>query len=251
MVSEHEPGQWITERAIGIFGRCLMVTGAILIGIYVLARVHSVVMSRMALYQFSQAEQKMPAPTTVLSSPQGAKSSSNFCLWSMKRITAYEESFSKHFSPPQAVLEIPKIGLRVPVFDGTADLTLNRGVGRIIGTARLGQEGNVGIAGHRDGFFRGLKDVVVGDRIELETPEAREIYKVEQIQIVKPADVQVLENRSIPTLTLVTCYPFYFIGNAPLRYIVRASLSHESLKGKTNTRLNSTRSKIKNQEKTR
>ena len=78
------------------------------------------------------------------------------------------------------------------MFDGTDDVTLNRGVGRITGTARPGQGGNVGIAGHQDGFFRGLKDVVVGDRIELQTPTRTETYQVDQIQIVKPTDVQVL-----------------------------------------------------------
>jgi sortase A len=152
---------------------------------------------------------------------------------------------------PLAVLDIPKIGLEVPVFDGTDDLTLNRGVGRIIGTSRPGQGGNVGIAGHRDGFFRGLKDVEVGDKIELQTPTRTENYKVDEIRIVKPTDVQVLENRNVPALTLVTYYPFYYIGNAPQRYIVRVSLLEEEPTSKASAQPNSALAKIENQEKTR
>ncbi len=250
MAGQHKPAQQGAERAIGIVARFLLVVGAVLVGVYVVARIHAEVMSRAALRQFSQAERKDPVPGDALGAPPGAKRNIDFSLWSMKRITAYEESLTKQFAPPLAVLEIPKIGLEVPVFDGTDDLTLNRGVGRIAGTARPGQGGNLGIAGHRDGFFRGLKDVAVGDRMELRTPARTETYKVDQIRIVKPTDVQVLEDRSIPTLTLVTCYPFYFIGNAPQRYIVRASISDENLNGKASVQSNAALGKIKNQEKT-
>jgi LPXTG-site transpeptidase (sortase) family protein len=127
-----------------------------------------------------------------------------------------------------AVLRVPKIGLEVPLLEGTDDLTLNHAVGRIAGTARPGEAGNIGIAGHRDGFFRGLKDVAVGDAIELQTPKGTDKYIVDQIQIVKPNQVEVLKQRSVRSLTLVTCYPFYFLGSAPRRYIVTASLSRET-----------------------
>jgi sortase A len=83
-------------------------------------------------------------------------------------------------------------------------------------------DGNSGIAGHRDGFFRGLKNIAVGDVIELKTPRAKEIYRVERIWIVEPEDISVLDPTTTPSLTLVTCYPFYFVGPAPKRYIVRA-----------------------------
>jgi sortase A len=85
-------------------------------------------------------------------------------LWSDKRIHAYNESSSHAFGTPLAILNIPKIHLEVPVFEGTNDPTLDRGVGRIVGTAHPGQPGNIGIAGHRDGFFRGLKDIAPGRR---------------------------------------------------------------------------------------
>jgi sortase A len=92
-----------------------------------------------------------------------------------------------------------------------------------VGTARLGEAGNVGIAGHRDGFFRGLKDVSTGDVIEVETLGGIETYEVTQITIVDPSAIDVLDPTPQPAITLVTCYPFYFVGSAPERYIVRAT----------------------------
>jgi sortase A len=150
----------------------------------------------------------------------------DFTLWSEKRIAAFKESLTRHFNPPKAVLRISKIHLEVPVFEGTDDLTLNRGVGRIIGTAHLdtNTNGNIGIAGHRDGFFRGLKDVQNGDTVDLVLPDETLSFAIDKIQIVDPSNVSVLESRSVSSLTLVTCYPFYFNGSAPQRYIVHASL---------------------------
>jgi len=196
-------------------------------------------------------EQTHPTLSGAVGTHPGAKVGVNFDLWSLKRITAYQESLRQYFAPPLAVLEIPKIGLEVPVFNGTDDLTLNRGVGRIVGTARPGEGRNVGIAGHRDGFFRGLKDIATGDRIELRTQKRTETYRVSDIRITDPTDVRVLEEQGVPALTLVTCYPFYFIGNAPQRYIVRAVLSNVTLDGKANARPNLASGRSHNQEKTR
>jgi sortase A len=249
LAGQDKPPHKVAERAIAIAGRSLLVIGAVLLGVYVVARIHAAVMSRAALREFAQAEQQESAPGDATGAPAGSQAKVDFSLWSMKRITAYEESLTQHFARPLAVLEIPKIGLEVPVFDGTDDLTLNRGVGRIIGTARFGKGGNVGIAGHRDGFFRGLKDVVVGDRIELKTPPRTESYKVDDIRIVTPTDVQVLEDRGVASLTLVTCYPFYFIGNAPQRYIVRAAALDEAVDRKASVTPNAAVGKIKNQER--
>ena len=124
--------------------------------------------------------------------------------------------------PPLAVLRIPKIRLEVPVLPGTDDFTLNRAVGHIEDTSRPGTDGNSGIAGHRDGFFRGLKDIGPDDVIELETVRGKEVYRVERIWVVDPEDVSVLDATPTRSLTLVTCYPFYHVGPAPQRYIVRA-----------------------------
>src|SRR5262249_31287164 len=100
-----------------------------------------------------------------------------------------------------------------------------RGAGWISGTAKPGELGNVGIAGHRDGFFRGLKDISIGDAINLNTTTRIPRYRVNQIEIVDPDNVWVLKARQAPSITLVTCYPFYFVGNAPLRFIVHGALS--------------------------
>ena len=126
---------------------------------------------------------------------------------------------------PLAVINFPQHEFRVPVFEGTDELTLNSGAGWIAGTARPGEEGNIGIAGHRDSFFRVLKDVKAGDVIELSTLEETATYVVDQVETVDPKDVSVLGPRPSPSLTLVTCYPFYFVGPAPQRFIVHAALT--------------------------
>ena len=128
--------------------------------------------------------------------------------------------------PPLGVIEIPSLRLQVPILEGTDDLTLDRGVGHIAGTASPGEPGNIGVAGHRDGFFRGLKDIHVGDTIDIESQQGNSHYRVDEIQIVSPDDVSVLRPRTKPSLTLVTCYPFYFVGSAPSRYIVHATLAN-------------------------
>jgi sortase A len=144
----------------------------------------------------------------------------DYNLWSAKRIGAYRDSLARQFTPAVAILRIPKLGVEVPVFDGTDEWVLNRGVGRIIGSTRVGESGNIGIAGHRDGFFRVLKDIAVGELMTLISPSATTTYAVDQIEIVTPDDVSVLAPRAGPSVTLVTCYPFYHPGDAPQRFIV-------------------------------
>ena len=143
-------------------------------------------------------------------------------LWDQGRITAWRLALSEPAPPPLAVLRIPKIRLEVPVLRGTDDFTLNRAVGHIDDTALPGTDGNSGIAGHRDGFFRGLKDIGPEDVIELETLRGKEVYRIERTWVVDPEDVSVLDPTPARSLTLVTCYPFYHVGPAPQRFIVRA-----------------------------
>jgi sortase A len=143
-------------------------------------------------------------------------------LWSPNRVAAWREALLEPAPDPLAVLRIPKIRLEVAVLPGTDERTLDRGVGHIEDTAQPGTDGNAGIAGHRDGFFRALKDITHGDVIELDTRQGKEIYRVEQAWVVDPEDVSVLDPTPRRALTLVTCYPFYFIGSAPQRFIVRA-----------------------------
>ena len=143
-------------------------------------------------------------------------------LWSPVRINAWRKVSSEPGPAPLAVLRIPKIHLEVAVLPGTDEHTLDRGLGYIENTALPGTDGNSGIAGHRDGFFRGLKDIAPGDTIEVATLKSTHHYRVERTWVVDPEDVSVLDPTPTAALTLVTCYPFYFIGSAPQRFIVRA-----------------------------
>jgi sortase A len=114
--------------------------------------------------------------------------------------------------------------LDVPVLGSTDNITLNRGVGRIAGTAAPGQKGNIGIAGHRDSFFQNLKQVNRGDEIELETTTTSETYIVDRILVTSEDDLSVLQPRGLQSLTLVTCYPFHYVGPAPRRFVVQATI---------------------------
>jgi sortase A len=217
-------------RILRSLERVFLVIGVALLGAYLGVRLYGVVASQAVVAAYEQG----PSPGFVSSSTNSSSSSAyadadanwgvDTSLWSEKRIRAYQASLNRMFGMPEALLEIPKIHLEVPVFEGTDDVTLDRGTGRIEGTARPGETGNVGIAGHRDGFFRGLKDVNVGDEIKLIVGNVASTYVIDQIKIVTPQDVSVLAPRPVSSITLVTCYPFYFIGPAPERYIVSASL---------------------------
>ncbi len=119
-------------------------------------------------------------------------------------------------------LEIPRLGLSVMVVEGVGSDDLKRAAGHIPGTAFPGQSGNVAIAGHRDTFFRPLRLIRANDTITLRTLHGAYRYRVVSTKIVSPDDVEVLNPVGRDTLTLVTCYPFYYIGSAPQRFIVRA-----------------------------
>jgi sortase A len=120
--------------------------------------------------------------------------------------------------------QIPRLDVSAMLLEGIDDRTLRLGIGHIPGTAMPGQPGNVGIAGHRDTFFRPLSGLQRNDDIYLQTREAKYHYVVESMRIVEPEAVAVLGDVGHPTLTLVTCYPFSFIGPAPKRFVVQASL---------------------------
>lgn len=125
-------------------------------------------------------------------------------------------------SLPIALLRIGRVGLEVPVYADTTERNLNRGAGWVKGTAAPDDGGNIAIAAHRDGYFRVLKDVAVGDVLELESITQERLYRVTEISIVEPGDTSSLSATETAAVTLVTCYPFYFVGHAPQRYIVRA-----------------------------
>lgn len=212
---------------------CALVTaGIILLLVFIAAQAHRVMMVRAEMKRFKDAMAlenrkkapasespespipRFPADRDAATVPPGPASSG----------VAHGTGRTPYAGHAIAILRIPKLHLEVPVLDGTDAITLNRGVGRIRGTALPGQGGNIAIAGHRDGFFRGLKDIHAGDEIELLAAQRTDIYIVDRTVIVDPDDTSVLENGATPALTLVTCYPFHYIGNAPRRFVVEASL---------------------------
>jgi sortase A len=121
-----------------------------------------------------------------------------------------------------ALLGIPRLGVSVLVLEGADERELKLGAGHITGTSLPGDGGNVGVAGHRDTFFRPLRHIRKDDNIQVKTHDREYLYTVVSTEIVAPEDVQVLNPLGHEALTLVTCYPFNFVGSAPKRFIVRA-----------------------------
>jgi sortase A len=206
--------------------------GLLLLVMFSFAHIHRFVMFRaeMAKFETRQLESTNESTSGIEANdgtnhnpdlPQPRKT--EYPSWGNQRAQLHQANFGKPVESI-ALLKIPALDLEVPVLEGTDEVTLNRGVGRIAGTALPGQPGNIGIAGHRDGFFRRLKDIHTGDAIELVTVSGRDVFIVDRIRVTSPADVDVLQPRTTDSVTLVTCYPFYFVGPAPRRYIVQASL---------------------------
>jgi len=155
----------------------------------------------------------------------------DYSLWNKARIGHYEDSLKIDSAPPLGILTVEKINLQVAIYNGTDDVTLDRGAGRIKGMAKMDEDGNLGISGHRDGFFRGMKDVEVGDDIDIQTTRGTENYEITSITIVPKNDISVLGQSTEKKLTIVTCYPFYFVGHAPKRLIVTAKPKSSLAKG--------------------
>lgn len=142
--------------------------------------------------------------------------------WSEKASAKYEKT-KDGGGPPMALLTIDRLNLKAPIYAGTQKITLDRGLGWIEGTAKPDEVGNIAISGHRDGFFRPLKDIKLGDTIEMQTPAGVQAFEVSDISIVDALEVSVLDPTATTVLTLITCHPFYYQGFAPDRYIVRAT----------------------------
>lgn len=125
-------------------------------------------------------------------------------------------------------IEIPRTHLSAIVAEGTSSEILTIAVGHVEGTALPGESGNIALAAHRDTFFRGLGELQSGDLIRLTIPKGRVDYRVEFTEVVDPADTWILRSGSNQALTLITCYPFHYIGAAPKRFVVRAYRVHAS-----------------------
>jgi len=205
-------------------------TGVILLATFFLARGWGDYQSQSDISAFEAAVASESAPAKQVVDGDSRQSlEPDYTLWSSKRINDYHESIQQRDDAPLAILSISKLDLKVPVYNGTDEINLNRGAGRIKGTAKIGKPGNLGIAAHRDGFFRVLKDIEIGDSIEMLTHQGKSEFVVSSITIVDPSDVSVLAPTEDSTITLVTCYPFYFVGHAPKRYIVKGELLSNQL----------------------
>ena len=190
--------------------RCLIVCGVVGISLYAAACASATATQHAARSAFErQLDARLRAETHDLSE------------WDATRVARFEAALD-HPVSPLARLEIPEAGVSVMVLEGTDDWTLNRAVGRIEGTADIDVQGNLGIAGHRDGIFRGLRHLQLGDALTLTSLQGIHRYEVESLRVVRPSDVEVLDPTPHASLTLVTCYPFYFVGDAPERFIVHA-----------------------------
>jgi len=148
-------------------------------------------------------------------------------LWAPDRVLRYDEQRWLAAAVPEAVIRMPRLRLEVPVFPGATDVHMTLGAGRITGSPTFGEPGNVAVSSHRDGYFRRLKDVRVGDVIVVDTLARTYRYVVEEILVTDPDDTTVLWPGSVPEITLMTSYPFYHFGHAPQRFVVRAELREE------------------------
>lgn len=199
----------------------------LLLGLYALVYMDRSLYQAYESWAFNQRLQHGPAPVLGFLLDKLRFGGEPAAAPSTEAPHAYDDIRGTEPSPlaPGALLgriEIRRVGVRAMVINGTTDEYLRRAIGHIEGTALPGQPGNVGLAGHRDTFFRGLRHIRKGDVIDIQTLNGTFKYVVESTQIVGPGDVQVLEASSDPALTLVTCYPFDYIGTAPHRFIVHA-----------------------------
>lgn len=227
-------GNW-RLNLVGWAAALLIGAGAVLIVLFAAARLLLSLERNQAIESFTAARRAQASArldTAVANAGRAAPGgwaelrdfAPNQVLWSEARIAAFAETPSSSLVP-EGILRIPAVHIEVPVYPGTAELNLNRGAGRVDWTPPLGSSGNVGVAAHRDGFFRPLKDIEIGDEVVVELLDSVLRYEVTGISIVDPSAVEVLAPTPEPVLTLITCYPFYYVGSAPKRFIVQAVLA--------------------------
>jgi sortase A len=207
--------------------------GVVLLAVYAFFRTHGWFFQAYDSWSFDQVMKErtyeadasrlpgsQPSTPNVETEPETA----NYRDWAPARVLAHEKSLKREPRGIVGRLLIPAVNLNVMVLEGTDPWTLNRAAGHIEGTALPGRTGNVGISAHRDGYFRNLGSIGPGDEISIVTTENTYTYAVQSTEIVNPENVEVLSSSDQPVLTLVTCFPFYFVGDAPQRFIVKAQL---------------------------
>lgn len=205
----------ITARAemrAGKLEKASLIIGAALLACYVTAQAWIGRAGEAALQEFSEVR----AEGNVLRFERP-----DIADWDAARIAAHGAALGG--ARPDAVLRIAALDLEVPVYEGVTQWNLNRGAAWIEGTATFDERGNVGLAAHRDGYFRALQHIRTGDIVEVLTVSERLQYRVTDIRIVSPQAVEVLAPTEESALTLVTCYPFRQVGPSPQRFIVRAT----------------------------
>ncbi len=205
------------NRGIRLARLCLLVVGIVCLGIYCESYLYRTV------YQFYESWQFDHTPETEPASPPSETAKPTV----LPAVLPDPDRASPPSLPSQSGgivgrISIPRLHLSAIVEEGVDEATLARAVGHIPGTALPGETGNIGIAGHRDTFFRKLKDLQPKDEIDLTTHSGRFRYTVDSLTVVEPGDVSVLEAKGGKILTIVTCFPFQYIGNAPRRFIVHA-----------------------------
>lgn len=220
------------KRALRIAEILCWVVGVALVVVYAGLRIDGEIERREAIVEFKAAAAPLPqtrvtsARVTHLNEPVPLTyAAPDRTYWSKSRIRRSRSANSGRAPKsglPVAILEIHRIGLEVPVYSTVNERNLNRGAALVPGTAAPDTEGNTVIAAHRDGYFRALRHIALGDVLDVRTLSGDRRYKVIWLKIVKPTDVSVLRPTGVPAVTLVTCYPFYFVGSAPSRFIVRA-----------------------------
>ena len=199
-----------SPRGLRRLERLLLVVGLILVGYWAYVSIEAALYQRFENQELDAILQSRPVPTSAAPAvPADAP-----------------ERVVHRPAPGSAVgrIEIPRLGVSAVVRAGTDARTLRLAVGHIPGTAFPGEAGNVGLAGHRDTFFKRLRDIKPDDRIRVVTPTGTLTYRVARTDVVLPTDVWVLDPSDTSILTLVTCYPFSYIGSAPKRFVVRAEL---------------------------
>ncbi|HEX2494575.1 MAG TPA: class D sortase [Steroidobacter sp.] len=196
--------------------RIVLALGALLCGVYALALTAGELGRRHDVASFSNNVAGFSRADPVHTSPDQS-------LWSRTRVQAFLASQGMAAGEPIGVLRARSLKLVAPLYPDSSELHLNRGAGLIEGMSQPDEGGNVGVAGHRDGFFRVLKDIRRGDILEVQTRARLHRYRVESISVVDAADHRLLADTEEPTITLVTCYPFYYLGHAPRRFVVRGA----------------------------
>jgi sortase A len=195
-----------------VFGRALIVMGALVLGLW----------GHVMCKQFSVQRSALHTLEREISHAKGTNTQEDAFLSSIRPLMRQTN--------PEIIgrLEIPRIHISVMVLEGSSQKILGVAAGHVEGTALPGTVGNVAIAAHRDSFFHSLQEIRANDVIQLKTVKGDFQYTVENTEIVDPSDIEVLHRTVDPELTLITCYPFHYIGSAPKRFIVHARQAAKS-----------------------